>query len=156
MNAEVNIYPQEGQYWFLFFSCQVLGEETVSSVCYRDWGKRHNLSWPLFSVISIMFNIFSGFLLCNIDYMWCNAASNSVAWLIRSYKNHLAPVNRYIKKYSWKVLIIKQTSLFLLHDFFSDFDVSCCKAHGKYYHYCCAMVWVIFCPLFKGIVSRNE
>jgi hypothetical protein len=57
MNAEVNIYPQEGQYWFLFFTCQVLGEETVISECYRDWGKRNNLCWPLISVIFSMLHL---------------------------------------------------------------------------------------------------
>ncbi len=27
MSEEVTIYPQTGQYWFLFFTCHVLGEE---------------------------------------------------------------------------------------------------------------------------------
>jgi len=29
MSADVIIYPQAGKYWFLFFTCHVLGEENT-------------------------------------------------------------------------------------------------------------------------------
>jgi hypothetical protein len=36
MSSEVTIYPQAGQYWFLFFTCHVLGEENQRGLKYAE------------------------------------------------------------------------------------------------------------------------
>ncbi len=56
MSSEVTIYPQAGQYWFLFFTCHVLGEEnTVKGLNQR--GLKYTEKKPLGRLCK-MFNPF--------------------------------------------------------------------------------------------------